>query len=331
MSRTLKRATLSPLRVPRVTTTRLPNGVRLVVVPVAHTTRVHVTAQLRGGPVHEDDSTWGYSHLVEHMVFRGTRRHQDVRAVSLAADDFGGEVNAATWHERVAFDTRCDPDRVEDAFDLLAAMLGAPRFMGLNVEREVVLEEIAELFDDDGQEVDADNLAFRRVFAGHGLSRSIEGTPEHLEHATLKSLRAFHKRNYGSENLVVSVAGPVDPAAALRAARRTFGKLPTSPPPPPGTPPAPPARKKAVEVVRTDALQTSVRLCFPTSAPRTTTPPPTPSWAASSTTALPPASKPASSTRKASPTPCGAPPTSSPSAASWSSAPASATTRSARW
>ena len=50
--------------------------------------------QLRGGLVHEDDDTWGISHLVEHMVFRGTDRHKDVRALTLTLGDLLGELVA---------------------------------------------------------------------------------------------------------------------------------------------------------------------------------------------------------------------------------------------
>ena len=49
----------------------LANGVRLAVTPLPHAPHAHVCVLLRGGPMHETDGTWGLSHLVEHMVFRG--------------------------------------------------------------------------------------------------------------------------------------------------------------------------------------------------------------------------------------------------------------------
>ncbi|HEY4220429.1 MAG TPA: insulinase family protein, partial [Myxococcota bacterium] len=160
--------------------TVLDNGVRIAVSSVPTRSRAHVFVQLRGGPVHECDDTWGISHLVEHMVFRGTDRHKDVRALTLAADDFGGDVAAATYRDRVVYETRVDPHRLGDAFDLIASMIAAPRFASLTVERGIVEEEISDLFDDDGKDIDAENALFARVFAGHPLARSIEGTPDHL-------------------------------------------------------------------------------------------------------------------------------------------------------
>jgi predicted Zn-dependent peptidase len=242
---------------------RLQNGVRVIVCPLPHLSRAHVVVSLRGGPVHEGDSTWGLSHLVEHMVFRGTRAHADARGVSLAADAFGGDVGAATYRDRVVYDTRVDTDRVKDAFELLSLMMGAPRFEGLNVEREVIEEELTELYDDDGQEVDADNVTFRRVFHGHALARSIEGTLETLRSFDKASLRSFHAAAYGAQNLVVVVAGSVAPRSVVAAARATFGKLAAGVKPPVGEPPKERAKKGRVDVVRTDMSQTAVRLCFP--------------------------------------------------------------------
>jgi predicted Zn-dependent peptidase len=247
-----------------IATTRLDNGVTVVTAPLPHHARCHVFVQLRGGPVHEDDDTWGLSHVVEHMVFRGTKRHKDARAVGLAADDFGGDLGAATYRDRVTFDTRCDPDRVDDALALLADMLGAPRFEGLETELGIIEEELAELYDDDGQEIDPDNASFRQIFAGDVLARSIEGSIGGLKKVTKKRLEKFHDVGYRGGNVVVSVAGPVEHGAVVAAAQRSMGRLQAGGPPPRGTAPKihePHARD--VAVVRTEDAQTSVRLTFP--------------------------------------------------------------------
>lgn len=239
----------------------LDNGVRVAVAPLPSLARAHIFVQLRGGPVHEDDSTWGMSHFVEHMVFRGTDRHADVRALSLAADAFGGDVAAATYRDRVTYDTRCDPDRLEDAFELLASMIARPRFGALAVERAIVEEEIADLFDDDGEDIDAENALFSRMFAGHVLARSIEGTPEQLERFDRAAVRAFHRRMYVGGNVVVSVSGPVDRRRVLSWAQRAFGRVSPGQAPGWGTPPPARVSRTNVHVIRTDAPQTSVRLC----------------------------------------------------------------------
>lgn len=246
------------------TALRLDNGVRVVAVSRPSLSRAHVYVQLRGGPAHEDDATWGMSHLVEHMLFRGADRFPNVRALTLFADDFGGDVGAMTYRDRVAYDTRVDPDRLPDALALLAGMITAPRFRGLEVEREIIEEEIADLFDDDGNEVDVENAVATRVLAGHPLARSIEGTPAGLRRVTRARLKEFHARHYRGGNIVVSVAGPVSRRRVFELARRSFARVTAGDPPPLGTPPRPP-RRRDVTVIPTDASQTQVRLC--TSAP----------------------------------------------------------------
>jgi predicted Zn-dependent peptidase len=256
---------MTTLKSPNHSSTRLDNGVVVITAPLPHHARCHVFVQLRGGPVHEDDATWGLSHVVEHMVFRGTKRHKDARAVGLAADDFGGDLGAATYRDRVTFDTRCDPDRVVDACALLAEMLGAPRFEGLSTELGIIEEELAELFDDDGQEIDPDNATFRHLFAGDVLARSIEGSIGGVRKVTKKRLEKFHNAAYRGGNVVVSVAGPVDHGVVVAAAQKSFGRLPPGAPLARGTAPAHEGpRHRDIVVVRTEDAQTSVRLSFPT-------------------------------------------------------------------
>jgi predicted Zn-dependent peptidase len=248
---------------PVVSTTQLDNGVVVVTAAMPHHARCHVCVQLRGGPVHESDKTWGLSHLVEHMVFRGTPKHKDSHAVALAADDFGGDIGAATWRDRVVYDTRVDADRVKDALALLALMLGEPRMEGLGIEQGIIESELADLYDDDGNEIDVENAVFRQVFAGHPLSRTIEGTPKKVRSYDKGAVKKFHAACYGAQNLVVAVAGPVVHAAVVKAAAAAFGALPRGEPTPLGE--APHTQKAQTEplvVVRTEDGQTDVRVCF---------------------------------------------------------------------
>lgn len=241
--------------------TTLPSGARVVTAALPHLARAHVGLTLRGGPCHEDDRTWGLSHLVEHMLFRGTRHHEDARAVSLAADRFGGEVDGSTFRDRVLYDTRADPERVGEAVALLGEMLLHPRFEGLEVEKGIIHEELLEALDDDGQEIDADNLVYRDLFAGRPLARSIDGTLDTLESFGADDLRAFHQSHYPASAMVLCAAGPVDHAEVVEAARTALGGEPGRSVPA-GVAHGKGRRKKPLHVVRTDDSQTTFRLVF---------------------------------------------------------------------
>ncbi len=238
----------------------LDNGVRVQIVPMPHRTRAHLWVQLGAGPVYEDDSSWGLSHLVEHMVFRGAGRLRDVSDVTRAADAFGGDIQALTYRDRMTFDTRLDTDRVADACALLASLLCAPRFASLRVEKHIVLEELAELVDQHGVALDGDTVLFARTWPGTPLARSIEGTPAAVRRYQLRHLRAFHRRLCVGANIVVTLAGDVR-ARDVFTVERCFGKLPKGPPPPHGTAPRA-ARARMLSIVDDDAGQTTVRIGF---------------------------------------------------------------------
>lgn len=242
---------------------RLPNGMHIATVRLPHVSRSHVCIMLRGGPVCEDDESWGLSHVLEHMVFRGTRSYPDSRAVNLAADCFGGEIGGATYRDRVVFDTRVDPGSEEAALLLLNEMLRFPRFEGFDIEKDVLREELFEMVDDDGQEVDPDNLALRRLFNGHVLARSIEGTLATLENFDERTTRDFHRQSYGPEHTVVAIAGPISHRSVQDAAKCIFGSWSLGTGARTGRAPRKMASKRRADVVRTDISQTSVRICFP--------------------------------------------------------------------
>jgi predicted Zn-dependent peptidase len=241
----------------------LDNGATVLSVRLPHLASSHVVASLRSGPVTEDEETWGMSHLLEHMVFRGTKKHKTTRAVSLAADDFGGEIGGTTYRDRVVYDTRVDAGREDEALGLLAEMLASPRFEGLEVEKDVLQEELLELYNDDGDEIDADNLAARRVFDGHALARSIEGTLDKLDGWKAPALRRFHRDSYGPEHLVLVGAGPVSHRAFVESARAAFGGLPAGGGPRAGAAPPPLKTREPALVVEDEASQTQLRLSFP--------------------------------------------------------------------
>lgn len=238
----------------------LENGVRVASYPGVHLSRAHVGVGLRAGPRHETRATWGLSHIVEHMVFRGTDVHEDSHAVSLAADAFGGEIDASTWRDRMLFETRTDPDAIGDAVRLLGEMWLRPKLEGLDTEREVLREEFLEALDDDGQMVDADTVALQNLLPDHAVGKSIEGTLDALDAYTRADVERHWDMLCSGANLVVVAAGAVDHAALVEHCRQVFGALPQKQPPEIGEPA--PGRRKRVREVRTDQSQTTLRLGF---------------------------------------------------------------------
>jgi predicted Zn-dependent peptidase len=185
------------------------------------------------GSNYEDDHRAGLSHLLEHMLFRGTARYGSLEIDQLF-DGMGAELNAGTGKETTSVYSRVLDVHLERAFDVMADMVWRPRIGedDLAQEREIVLEEIA-MYEDDPQDRVFDVLG-EAVFGTHPLGRAIIGRREVVAGTPAADLRAFHAARYGSRNVVVAAAGSVDHDRLVELVGHTLG----DPPPPGGAVPA---------------------------------------------------------------------------------------------
>jgi predicted Zn-dependent peptidase len=169
------------------------------------------------GSTAEEPAQAGISHLLEHMLFRGTARHTS-EEVDQIFDAMGAEVNAGTDKETTSLYSRVLDRNLERAFGVMGEMLFAPRLAELEAEREVVLEEIA-MYEDDPQDVAFDALGLA-VFGSHPLGRAVIGTTQTVRALTHEQLTAFHARHYAPENVVIAAAGSLEHDELVRLAQR---------------------------------------------------------------------------------------------------------------
>jgi predicted Zn-dependent peptidase len=159
------------------------------------------------GSAMESDEQAGLSHLLEHMLFRGTDSHRS-EEIDQIFDAMGAEINAGTDRETTSLYTRVLDRHLERAFGVMGEMVWSPRFEDLDAEREVVLEEIA-MYEDDPQDRVFDVLG-EAVFGTHPLGRAVIGRAEVVRAVQLDALRAFHAARYLPGRIVVAAAGSVD-------------------------------------------------------------------------------------------------------------------------
>jgi predicted Zn-dependent peptidase len=184
------------------------------------------------GSAAEQDSEAGISHLLEHMLFRGSERFGS-EEIDQIFDAMGAEINAGTDKEATSLYTRVLDRHSERAFEVMSDMLWRPRFGELEAEREVVLEEIA-MYEDDPQEMVFDALG-EAIFGSHPLGRAVIGSAKVIAAATRKRLIAFHSERYLPERVVIAAAGSIDHDALVDMARRSEdrqergGSLPIAP------------------------------------------------------------------------------------------------------
>jgi predicted Zn-dependent peptidase len=189
----------------RITT--LDSGVRVVTERVPSVRSVALGFWIGTGSAAEDESQAGISHLLEHMLFRGTERFGS-EEIDQIFDAMGAEINAGTDRETTTLYTRVLDRHLERAFDVMSDMLWRSRLQELEAEREVVLEEIA-MYEDDPQEKVFDLLG-EAVFGEHPLGRAVIGRAEVVRAVDSEQLRAFHAERYVPQNIVIGAAGSVD-------------------------------------------------------------------------------------------------------------------------
>jgi len=198
----------------RITT--LDSGVRVVTERVPGVRSAALGFWIGAGSAIESHEQAGISHLLEHMLFRGSERYGS-EEIDQIFDAMGAEVNAGTDKESTSLYTRVLDRHLEKAFDVMSDMVWRPRFGELEAEREVVLEEIA-MYEDDPQDRVFDVLG-EAVFGEHPLGRAVIGRAEVIRATEREHLRDFHAARYVPANVVIAAAGSVEHDALVELAR----------------------------------------------------------------------------------------------------------------
>lgn len=198
--------------------TRLPGGPRVLSERIDGVASAAVGIWIPHGAAHDAPSEGGASHLLEHLVFKGTRK-RSARDLALEVERVGGSVDGYTTHEFTAFEARVPADQLDRALDVLADLVFHPllRRRDLELERQVVLEEISEMEDD--PEDTAFELHGELLYAGHPYGASILGTRETVSALDVDTLRRIHAERFVGPAVVVAAAGRVDHEALLDRVR----------------------------------------------------------------------------------------------------------------
>jgi predicted Zn-dependent peptidase len=242
-------------------TATLANGLKVVVCPQPQLHRVHVAMWSRVGSRFETDVENGISHFLEHMIYRGTRRIPSAHEVNLAFEQLGGSLYASTQVDHGVFSLSLPPESVREASALFGEVLSQPAFLDINIERGIVLEEILEDLDDEGRQVDADNLSRALIYGEHPLGFTITGTETHVRSFDERTLRRWHERHYTAHNAVLAFAGAIGEDEGLRLAERDFGDLPPGDRVECGVP-ANAQRRARLDIVENVSSQTELRVCL---------------------------------------------------------------------
>jgi predicted Zn-dependent peptidase len=223
--------------------TTLDSGVRIVTEAMPSVRSVSLGLWIGTGSRAESDAQAGLSHLLEHLLFKGTAKYSSVE-IDQIFDRMGAELNAGTGKETTSVYARVIDDHLTEAFDVMTDMVFRPALTEIDSERAVILEEIA-MYEDDPQEKVFDTFG-EAVFGADPLGRAIIGRAEVIAKTPPSEIVRFHHARYIPANIVIAAAGAVDHDAFVELTRaRTSGlDAAAAPPAPPGTPASGAARRR---------------------------------------------------------------------------------------
>jgi len=204
----------------------LSNGVRVLVEPVEYVRSASVGLWCHTGSRHEFAHEAGITHLIEHMLFKGTSR-RTARQIAEEIEGRGGNLNAFTDKEATCYYCRVLMDDVANAIDVLTDMMRNSLIEPEELKREegVVVEEIKRGEDEPGDHVHELHLQLR--WKEHPLGLPIIGTRESVSGFKSEDLRGYINRRYRGENILLAVAGNVNPDEVRAVAEVELGSIPS--------------------------------------------------------------------------------------------------------
>jgi predicted Zn-dependent peptidase len=211
--------------VSKVNKTTLKNGIRILSKRMPHVRSVSMGVWVNAGARDETPAQNGLSHLIEHMIFKGTDK-RSAYEIAKQFDAIGGQTNAFTTMETTCYHARVMDTQLETMADILTDIFLNSVFDESEVERErpVILQEIGMV--EDSPEDYVHLLSGGTFWGEHSLGRSILGTRENVMGFDAETIKGFFHRFYQPERIVISAAGNVDHQQILDLVAPAFEQVP---------------------------------------------------------------------------------------------------------
>ncbi|MDD2389801.1 MAG: pitrilysin family protein [Desulfobacterales bacterium] len=205
--------------------TCLDNGIRVLSCHMPSIRSVTMGVWVNVGARDETLSENGLSHLIEHMIFKGTT-HRSAFQIAKEFDAIGGQTNAFTTMEHTCYHARVMDTHLRTMVDILSDIFLNSVFDNSELEKEipVILQEISML-----EELPDDYIHFllEKDFWGNSpLGQSILGTTEKITGLTTTDIRNFFNHHYQAERIVISAAGNIDHGRFIDLIEPYFNSIP---------------------------------------------------------------------------------------------------------
>ena len=203
----------------------LPNGVRVIVIPMPSFESATVLVMAGAGSRYETSKNSGISHFLEHMAFKGTEKRPDAMSISSLVDGIGGEFNAFTGRETTGYYVKAAASQVELCLDLLSDMLQHSKFdpIEINKEKGVIAEEI-NLYEDMPHRKIGD-IYEELLYGDTPMGWDIAGNKEVIENVKREDFIEYMKTLYSADNITLVIAGGVDVEQMFTLSQKYLGDM----------------------------------------------------------------------------------------------------------
>jgi predicted Zn-dependent peptidase len=202
----------------------LDNGLTVVMEHLPQSKSVAIGFTIGSGSAFEPEKLQGISHLIEHMLFKGTLK-RTAKDIAQEIDTVGGKINAHTAKEFTCYYAVVLYSHLDIALDILSDIYLNSQITDEDLEKEkmVILEEIA-MYEDTPDENIHDVFA-KNILKDHPLGREILGTTECLKNITRQDIKKYISQQYVPNNTIISVAGNYNKTELMNTIKKHFAQL----------------------------------------------------------------------------------------------------------
>lgn len=209
----------------KFTRTILPNGLRLITVPLKDSQAVTVLVMVEAGSKYETKEQNGISHFLEHICFKGTKNRPRAIDISRELDSMGAQYNAFTTQEFTGYFAKSAPKHFEKILEIIADLYLNPVLVKEEIEKEkgVIIEEI-NMYEDLPQK-NVQDVFMELLYRDQPAGWNIAGTKENVRSFTAEDILKYRDMNYVSGATAVVIAGNFDEKHAVHAVTRYFSDM----------------------------------------------------------------------------------------------------------
>jgi predicted Zn-dependent peptidase len=200
----------------------LKNGLAVFYCWTPDLVAFEISMHINTGSRDETAKNNGVSHFLEHMMFRGSKKYPNSLLLARALESFGGETNAMTGTENTSYWLKGDSEKTTLAIECFSDFFLYPNYSDLEIERNVILQEMASDFNEEGESIDTESLAMSALFSEHPLENSIIGTDSSVRKLTQADMEEKRKHFYHPTRCALTIHTSLGEEETLKCIQKHF-------------------------------------------------------------------------------------------------------------